>query len=198
MKNLALVVLANFLLLSCSKKKEGFATVRKETVLDLVESYTGFEESRYLVSDYIKFLEDSKKIDLNNKNQVKKWWDDFHKSHRCLRMLYSYKYNDKNFDVWRFEKLQDLLKVKILRDDFKSFSYLMTNLDERGRGFSGGDDQELYENICGIPENKLENFQIRYVLNRNHPEFRTFDKKKKKFKQEYKELYEKVKKIRSL
>lgn len=198
MKNLALVVLANFLLLSCSKKKEDYATVKQDTVLDFVESFTGFEESRYLVSHYIEVLEETKKMDLKNKVQVQKWWDKFHHSHRCLRMLKAYKIPDKTFSYSTYDMFQDMMARRVLGDDFMNYSYLMTNIDERTRGFSGGDDEELYGNICGIPEKKLEVFQINYVINRNHPEFIKFNKKKREYKKEYKELYEKVKKIRSL
>lgn len=198
MKNLVLIMLIVFLFVSCSKKKEKNAIVKTDTVLDLVESFTGFEESRYLVSGFISVLEASKSLDLKNKTDVEKWWDSYHEAYRCLFMIRKYNSSDKLYHYESQKSLVSMLIRRVLGDDFKNFSYLMTDYEERSRPVRFGDDEQLYDNSCDIPKEKFDNFQVNYVLNSNHAEFDSFHKfKDKKYQKQYRELYEKIQKIRS-
>jgi hypothetical protein len=196
MRIITFLLLVFLPLISCKKEKPSYASVKKSLLND-VESFTGFEESRYLVSDYIELLRKTLVIDLKDKKAVQLWWDDYHKAHRCLDMIYKYNYYDKSYNDGAHDLLMRKIRKTILKDNFMNFSYLMSNVYSNTRSVNLGDNKELYDNLCEIPLKKFSNFQVRYVLNSNHASFRKFNKfKKRKYMKQYKELYDRVEKIR--
>ena len=189
--------MSTFFFASCVKEKPKYATF-KQNLLNEVEIYTGFEESRDLVSDYIDVLKRSMSLDLKDKESLKDWWDDFHDAEKCLRMIIHYKYNDKSYSLNTHSGLKAKIQKKILGDDFKNFSYLMSYRNMLSRTVTFGYYEEIFDNRCKVSEKRFRDFQVRYILNRNHPDFRKFDKYfPRKYKTQFKELYERVDKIRN-
>ena len=159
----------------------------------MVEEYTGFEESRYLIEDYVEVLERSKTIDLSDEVAVEKWWKDYHLSNKCFSMIDLFKVDDTSYQSVQHRRLRRIVFKKVL--NFNTINYAAINQKYSGTfvtlQYLTLDD--LINNYCDVPINRYRDFLLKYLRKVKYREFTKFNKSYyKKYGNRYKDIYDEV------